>query len=172
MRIGDKVIIDKILPLTATGRIKPIKMVKITKTRQEIEDERTAFVDLDGQRFIDATMPVAKTRTIFHPVSEKIIKTNGNVIYRLNKVDIGQKEGVLVGFLKKKLSREYTSNVGKVPDALEFLSRVRRRDRNRRSPNRIDNFHKLDTAAIIALSNYKMVVVDVKDLIFNNIKTI
>ena len=173
MKIGDKVIINRILPLTATGRIKPIKMVKITKTRQEIEDERTTFVDLDGQRFIDATIPVAKTRTIFHPVSEKITKSNGNVIYRLNKVDIGQKEGVLVGFLKKKLSREYTANVGKIPDSGEVLSRIaRRRDRNRRSPNRVDNFHKLDTAAIIALSNYKMVVVDVKDLIFNNIKTI
>lgn len=51
MKIGDKVIIDKILPLTATGRIKPIKQCSISKTRQEIEDERTAFVDLDGQRF-------------------------------------------------------------------------------------------------------------------------
>lgn len=172
MKIGDKVIINKILPLTATGRIKPIKIGTINKTRQEIEDERTGFVDLDGQRFIDATMPVTNTRTIFHPVSEKITKVNGNVIYRFNKVNIGQKEGVLVGFLKKKLSREYTANVGKIPDRGEVLIRTRRLDRNRRSPNRIDNFHKLDTAAIIALSNYKMVVVDVKDLIFNNIKTI
>lgn len=172
MKIGDKVIINRILPLTSTGRIKPIKIETINKTRQEIEDERTTFVDLDGQRFIDATIPVAKTRTIFHPVSEKITKSNGNVIYRLNKVDIGQKEGMLVGFLKKKLSREYTTNVGKIPDRGEVLIRGRRRDRNRRSPNRVDNFHKLDTAAIIAISNYKMVVVDVKDLIFNNIKTI
>ena len=172
MKIGDKVIINKILPLTASGDIKPIKLCRMSKTRQEIEDERTTFIDLDGQRFIDATIPVAKTRTIFHPVSEKITKSNGNVIYRLNKVDIGQKEGVLVGFLKKKLSREYTANVGKIPDRGEVLIRGRRRDRNRRSPNRVDNFHKLDTAAIIALSNYKMVVVDVKDLIFNNIKTI
>lgn len=174
MRIGDKVIINRILPLTATGRIKPIKIGAINKTRQEIEDERTVFIDLDGQRFVNPTIPVTKRKTIFHPISEKITKSNGNVIYRLNKVDIGQKEGMLVGFLKKKLSREYTSNVGKVPERreVEFVNRIQRRDRNRRSPNRIDNFHKLDTAAIIALSNYKMVVVDVKDLIFNNIKTI
>lgn len=173
MKIGDKVIINRILPLTATGRIKPIKQCTISKTRQEIENERIPFIDIDGQRFVDATIPVAKTRTIFHPVSEKITKANGNIIYRLNKVNIEQKEGILVGFLKKKLSREYTANVGKIPDSGEVLSRIaRRRDRNRRSPNRVDNFHKLDTAAIIALSNYKMVVVDVKDLIFNNIKTI
>lgn len=172
MKIGDKVIINRILPLTSTGRIKPIKTETINKTRQEIEDERTVFIDLDGQRLVDPTIPVTKRKTIFHPISEKITKSNGNIIYRFNKVDIGQKEGVLVGFLKKKLSREYTANVGKIPDRGEVLIRARRRDRNRRSPNRLDNFHKLDTAAIIALSNYKMVVVDVKDLIFNNIKTI
>jgi len=174
MKIGDKVIINRILPLTATGRIKPIKQCTISKTRQEIENERISFIDRDGQRFVDMTIPVVERKTIFHPVSEKITKANGNIIYRLNKVNIEQKEGILVGFLKKKLSREYTSDVGKIPErgGVGFVNRIRRRDRNRRSPNRVDNFHKLDTAAIIALSNYKMVVVDVKDLIFNNIKTI
>lgn len=171
MKIGDKVIINRILPLTATGHLKPIRKETIQKTRQEIEEERTSFIDRDGMRFIDATLPVSNTKNIYYDTKERIVKDNGNIIFKLKKVDIGRKEGILVGFRKKKLSREYNDQVGKPPPS-DWRNFILRRSRNTRSPNRLDDFRKLDTIAIVALSNYKMVVVDAKDLIFNDIKII
>ena len=155
MKIGDKVIINKILPLTATGHIKPIKR----KYKEFIE-----YSFGEGQTIATLASP-------FYDVKDRIVKENGNVVFKFHKVDIGKKEGILVGFRKKKLSREYNDQVGKPPPG-GWINTISRRSRNTRSPNRLDDFRKLDTVAIVALSNYKMVVVDTKDLIFNDIKII
>lgn len=157
MKIGDKVIINKILPLTATGDIKPIK-----RKDKEFIEEPTSF---DEEQTIKTVAPA------FHNIKDRIVKENGNVVFKFHKVDIGKKEGILVGFRKKKLSREYNDQVGKPPPS-DWRNFILRRSRNTRSPNRLDDFRKLDTIAIVALSNYKMVVVDAKDLIFNDIKII
>lgn len=157
MKIGDKVIINKILPLTATGHIKPIK-----RKDKEFIEEPTSF---DEEQTIKTVAPA------FHNIKDRIVKENGNVVFKFHKVDIGKKEGILVGFRKKKLSREYNDQVGKPPPS-DWRNFILRRSRNTRSPNRLDDFRKLDTIAIVALSNYKMVVVDAKDLIFNDIKII
>lgn len=157
MKIGDKVIINKILPLTATGHIKPIKR----KYKEFIEEPNT----------FDEEQIIRTLASPFYDVKDRIVKENGNVVFKFHKVDIGKKEGILVGFRKKKLSREYNDQVGKPPPG-GWINTISRRSRNTRSPNRLDDFRKLDTVAIVALSNYKMVVVDAKDLIFNDIKII
>ena len=162
MKIGDKVIINKILPLTATGGYKPIK----------IDSEIDPFVDqvnidlFSGETTIEQRKPMKGEK---HLITEKVTKSNGNTVFKIKKVNIKEKEGILVGFIKKKLEREYTNQNNEHRVSLRSLVR---KDRNTRSPNRVDNFRKLDTVALVSISDYRIVAVDLKDIVNNNIKVI